>query len=51
MADSLWFIVVALCPLFLGVAIAYAILRHRRLTRREQPTQTEANRDLYYERR
>ena len=42
MADNFWFVVVALGPILLGGAIAYALLQRRRLTRGVQRKLAEA---------
>ncbi len=47
MADKIWFIIVALGPLLLGAAIAYSILKKRRLTASEKVAQKEAVEQLY----
>lgn len=47
MADNFWFIVVAIGPMLLGAAIAYALLQRRRLTDREKEQQEEAIERLY----
>lgn len=47
MADLIWFIAVAIGPVMLGAAIAYAMLRQRRLSAREKHEQNDAVRHLY----
>lgn len=47
MADLLWFVAVAIGPVMLGAAIAYALLRQRRLSAREKRAQNDAVRRLY----
>ena len=47
MADNFWFIVVAVGPILLGAAIAYALLQRRRLTAKEKRQQEEAIEELY----
>ena len=47
MADNLWLILVALGPVLLGGAIAYAMLRRRRLSGVEKVRQQEAVETLY----
>lgn len=47
MINYLWMFVVALGPLLLGGAVFYAIIRQRRLTRRERINQDAATRELY----
>jgi hypothetical protein len=47
MADNLWFILVALGPVILGGAIAYALMKRRRLTGAEKAQQHEAVERLY----
>ena len=47
MADKLWFIVVALGPVLLGCAIAYALMRKRRLSTTEMARQENAVERLY----
>lgn len=51
MPENFWFFVVAIGPLLLGAAVAYALLRHRSLTTREKQLQHEATQDLYHERK
>jgi hypothetical protein len=46
-SEYLWFAAVALGPVILGAAVAYALLRRRRLTRRERVESREATEDLY----
>lgn len=47
MAEYMWFLTVAGGPLILGIIIAFALLRRRRLSRREQQKQNQATRELY----
>ncbi|KPF57784.1 hypothetical protein [Rhizobium sp. AAP116] len=47
MINYLWLFVVALGPILLGGAVFYAIMRQRRLTRRERINQDAATRELY----
>ncbi len=47
MADNFWFVVVALGPILLGGAVAYALLQRRRLTGSEEIKQEEAIERLY----
>lgn len=47
MADNLWFILVAIGPIILGGAIAYAMLQRRRLSGSEKARQEEAVEALY----
>ncbi|MGK9053892.1 hypothetical protein QTA58_14125 [Neorhizobium sp. CSC1952] len=47
MADNFWFMVVALGPILLGGAIAYALLQRRRLSPGEERRQEKAVEDLY----
>lgn len=47
MADKIWFVVVALGPVLLGCAIAYALMRRRRLSTSEVVEQKEATERLY----
>lgn len=45
--NYLWLFVVVLGPILLGGAVFYAIIRQRRLTRRERINQDAATRELY----
>ncbi len=47
MADNLWFVIVGIGPLLLGVAIAYALMKRRRLTGTEKMQQEQAIERLY----
>lgn len=47
MSNFLWFLVVAGGPALIGIAIAYAMLRSRRLTSGEKQAQHEAVDKLY----
>lgn len=47
MADKIWFIVVALGPVLLGCAIAFALMRRRRLNTAEVVEQNKAVERLY----
>jgi hypothetical protein len=47
MADNIWLILVALGPVILAAAIAYALLRRRRLSTDERIAQEEAVERLY----
>jgi hypothetical protein len=44
---ELWFVIVALGPVLLGIVIAYAIVRRRRLSPAEKIRQKEAVKRLY----
>lgn len=47
LSEFLWFVAVALGPVVLGAAVAYALLRRRRLSARERIVSREATEDLY----
>lgn len=47
MAEILWLLAVAGGPVVLGVAIAYAWVRRRRLSRRERQERDKATKELY----
>ena len=47
MADKLWFVIVALGPVLLGIVIAYGLMRRRRLGAAEKIRQEEAVERLY----
>lgn len=51
MSDNTWFLLIAAGPVLLGCAIAYALMRHRQLTPREEQRQHESLQDLYHERK
>ena len=47
MTTYLWLLVVAGGPLLIALAIAYAMIRSRRLTRSERQARQEAVEDMY----
>lgn len=47
LSEFLWFVAVALGPVMLGAAIAFALLRRRRLSMRERMESREATERLY----
>lgn len=47
MANSLWFLVIAIGPILLGGAIAFALMRRRRLSAGEKRRQKQAVERLY----
>lgn len=49
LSDYLWFFAVAGGPVVLGAAFVYALLRRRRLSRREKAERDKKTRELYRE--
>lgn len=47
LSEFLWFAAVALGPVVLSAALAYALLRRRRLSARERIESRRATEDLY----
>ena len=47
MADKLWFVIVALGPVLLGIVIAYGLMRRRRLSTAEKVRQEKAVERLF----
>lgn len=47
MENLLWFFVVAVGPFLLAAAVIFALMRQRRLSRREKKVQNEKIADLY----
>lgn len=47
LSEFLWFVAVALGPAILGAAIAFALLRRRRLSMRERIESREATEGIY----
>lgn len=47
LSEFLWFVAVALGPVILGAAIAFALLRRRRPSVRERTESREATEGLY----
>ncbi|MGW9229581.1 hypothetical protein ACWGPT_01785 [Pseudorhizobium sp. NPDC055634] len=47
MADKLWFLIVAIGPVLLGLVLAFALMRKRRISSVEKARQEEAVEQLY----
>ncbi|MBB6180594.1 hypothetical protein [Pseudorhizobium flavum] len=47
MADKLWFVIVAIGPVLLGLVIAFGLMRRRRIGTVEKARQEEAVERLY----